>query len=139
MIETATATGGEITFIDRQYSIPATLPVPGSVTGAQELSRMHLNAVAAWGHAITGERYIEETPQSAEGLLLWGSGIGGIRTEFEADGRAVVIRYDDKIISPDCYTVTVDGEPQEVPSLARRLLHEKVRLIALAVHRGLVG
>ncbi|WP_330346662.1 hypothetical protein OG858_46975 (plasmid) [Streptomyces europaeiscabiei] len=134
--QTATEAGNGVTYVDRQYLIPATLPAPGGITGAQELARMQLSAIAAWGHTVTGERYVEETPQSAEGLLLWDRGPLGIRTECEVDGHAVVIRYDGEIISPDCYTVTVDGQPQEVPSLARRLLHERVRMLALAVHRA---
>lgn len=123
-------------WIDRVYAIPATL-TPGGIIGAQELARQHLNAIAAWGHRVTEERYVEETAQSPEGLLMWREGPRGIRTECTADGRRVVIRYDSKVYSPDCYTVTVDGQAQEVPSLYGRLPYERVNLLALTVHRAL--
>ncbi|MFM9625108.1 hypothetical protein ACKI14_45210 [Streptomyces turgidiscabies] len=134
--DTITVSDG-ITWIDRTYPIPAQLPSPCGVTGAQELARMHLSAIAAWGHEVTEEAYIEETAQSAEGLLMWGKGPRGIRTECTVAGRRAVIRYDGEIYSPDCYTVTVDGQPQPVPSLYGRTSGERVRLLALTVHRAI--
>ncbi|WP_033287069.1 hypothetical protein [Streptomyces sp. NRRL F-525] len=133
----ATVTADGITWIDRQYPIPAMLPAPGGLTGAQELARMQLTAIAGWGHEVTEEAYIEETAQSAEGLLIWSKGARALRTECTVDGHRAVIRYDSEIYSPDCYTVTVDGEPQEVPSLYGRTSAERVRLLALTVHRAI--
>ncbi|MGX9891415.1 hypothetical protein [Streptomyces sp. NPDC002276] len=133
----ATATADGITWIDRTYLIPARLAAPGGMTGAQELARMQLDAIAAWGHQVTEERYVEETAQSAEGLLIWFRGPRALRTECTIAGRRAVIRYDGEIYSPDCYTVTVDGLPQPVPSLYGSTSGERVRLLALTVHRAL--
>lgn len=128
-----------ITYIDRQYSIPATLPARGGISGAQEIARMHLSAISSWGHKVADERYIEETPQSAEGLLIWSKGPRAVRTECTADGHQVVIRYDSEIYTPDCYTVTVDDQPQEVPSLYGKTAHTRIHLLALTVHRAIRG
>jgi hypothetical protein len=81
-------------------------------------------------------RDFEETAADANGRPTWHIGPRAIRAEFTADGRAVVIRHDTQAgWSADPWTVAVGGRPQEYPSLYRLTWPERVRMLALAVHR----
>ncbi|WP_125264842.1 hypothetical protein [Streptomyces alboflavus] len=130
-------TADGITWVDREYAIPAMFPAPGRFTGAQQLARYYLTAIKAWGpHEVTDARYVEETAQSAEGLYLWGRGPRAIRTECTVDGRRVVIRQDAQV-AINSVTITVDGEPVDMPSLTGYRQDERINIIALTIYRAL--
>lgn len=124
----------DITWVDRRYSVPETLPAPG-ITGAQECARALADAVTAWGHTVAKVTYTEETAADAEGRITDSVGPRAWRAEFTADGRPVIVRHDSQTYSCP-WSVTVDGQPQECPSTLHRTLPERVRLMALAVHRA---
>jgi hypothetical protein len=86
----------EITWVDRQYPVPDTLPAPPSFTGAQQVTRQFADAVAAWAHTVADVTYFEETATDANGRAAWHTGpraARATRAEFTADGRPVVIRH----------------------------------------------
>ncbi|WP_127359110.1 hypothetical protein [Actinacidiphila soli] len=127
----------EITWDDRQYPVPDTLPAPPSFTGAQQVTRQFADTVATWGHTIVNVTYLEETATDANGRPTRHTGPRATRAEFTADGHAVVIRHDlQSSWSESPWTVTVDGQPQEYPPLYRLTWPERVRMLALTVHRA---
>jgi hypothetical protein len=80
--------------------------------------------------------YLEEAA-AVNGRPTWHTGPRAIRAEFTADGHAVVIRHDAQASWSDIpWTVSIDGQPQEYPSMYRLTWPERVNRLALAVHRA---
>ncbi|MFB7031018.1 MULTISPECIES: hypothetical protein [unclassified Streptomyces] len=125
------ATVAETQWTDRSYPVPA---VATYASGTQEWARNVFDRIARWGHRVTEEAYIEEEGRA---YGRWTDESRALRYECTLDGRhRVVIRYDRETVSPDAWSVTVDGRPQELPSLAGQMWWWKLAVIALAAHRA---
>ncbi|WP_127357655.1 hypothetical protein [Actinacidiphila soli] len=77
------------------------------------------------------------TPPTATGRPTWHTGPRAVRAEFTTDGHAVVIRHDAQASwNADPWPVAVGGRPQEHPPLYPLTWPERVRILALIVHRA---
>ncbi|MFH9959631.1 hypothetical protein ACH4OX_36230 [Streptomyces roseolus] len=121
-----------VQFTDRRYAVPA----PGvAASGCEGIARDVCDRIARWGHAVAGESYIEEEAVNEYGRSLDGS--RAMRIECVLDGRhRVVVRYDRYTVSPEAWSVTVDGEVQDLPPLAGQMLWRRIAALALAAHVG---
>ncbi|MFF6794233.1 hypothetical protein ACFY9C_34785 [Streptomyces filamentosus] len=119
-------------FVDRRYTVPA----PGvAASGCEEIARDVFDRIARWGHTVTGEAYIEEEAVNEYGRSLYDS--RAMRIECVLDGRhRVVVRYDRHTVSPEVWSVTVDGEVQDLPPLGGQMLWRRIAALALVAHLG---
>ncbi|MET9676454.1 hypothetical protein ABZY68_25665 [Streptomyces sp. NPDC006482] len=122
-----------VRWIDCEYRVPAAGDT--TATGAQEWARNTFDRIARWGHTVTEETYIEEEGADEHGRRFYG--VRAIRFECTVDGRhRVVLRHDSETVTPDNWSVTVDGVPQQLPSLAGQMWWRKLAALALTTHRA---
>ncbi|MFF0430344.1 hypothetical protein ACFYUJ_39030 [Streptomyces sp. NPDC004520] len=120
-----------VTWTDRTIYVPAEPYAQGS--GVHEWAYNFFARVERWGHKLTAEIYVEEEGRNAHGRRT--DTTRAMRFECIVDGRHhVVVRYDHEVITPCPWSVTVDGERQDLPPMAGQMWWWKLAVLALAVH-----